>query len=206
MIEKITSFSSLIGVVDDYERGQLFRSYYPVLSFHGYDGRTNTINFSAPYFVTLIIKMLKASIKKDNSGKPLLDKNAEPILLPCHSYLIDSKIVKVRNKKAAEIVFVVVSLVERSGNNTPHKKARAIVDECPTLKQALTDATDASYKNKILKRAFTTAWELLPKYTKLGEKYSNFTFPSEVPSMSTLDTMVFSFPHGRARKWDAKSP
>ena len=40
--------------------------------------------------------------------------------------MIKSSIGKERNKKAVEIVFVIVSLIEQSGNHCPHIKAKRL--------------------------------------------------------------------------------
>ena len=114
-------------------------------------------------------------------------------MLPSHSYLVKTSIAKERNRRAAEIVCVVVTLIEQAGNNVPHIKAQTIVDRCPDLKNAL-NAADSSNKSHVLRRAFAGAWKMLPKQTRLAEVYKNIQFPSAIPTASTLD-MVFEFPH-----------
>ena len=72
-------------------------------------------------------------------------------------------IVKERNKRAVEIVIVVVTTIEQAGKYTPHLKAKTIIERIPQLQESLDKAKTNSDKNKILKRAFTKAWELLWK-------------------------------------------
>ena len=84
------------------------------------------------------------------------------------------------------------------------------------LKQSLENTSDTSNQNKILKRAFSKAWELLVTQTDLSVKYKNIQLPiipnssikdpkekkrlerefrtKWIPTMSNLD-MVFEFPH-----------
>lgn len=83
-----------------------------------------------------------------------------------HSYLIKSSIVKERNKRAVEIVMVVVTTIEQSGKNTPHLKANTIIDRIPQLKKTYND-TPVKHKNRVLARAFKKAWELLETQTNL---------------------------------------
>lgn len=55
--------------------------------------------------------------------------------------------------------------------------------------------------NKMLKRAFSKAWDILPKHTKLKETYQDIKLPlsTDVPSMSSLD-IVYKFPHNGKTK------
>ena len=160
----------------------------------GHDDTENTISFSSPYINKLIMTILQASLQTDRKGNVKLKTSGEPFLLPSHSYLVKTSIAKERNKRAAEIVCVVVTLIEQAGDvGTPHIKAQTIVDRCPDLKNAL-DAADSSNKSHVLRRAFSKAWAILPKQTRLAEVYKNIKFPSAIPTASTLD-MVFEFPH-----------
>ena len=159
----------------------------------GHNDKDNTIQFSSPYMNKLIMTILQASIQTDRQGNYKLKSSGEPFLLASHSYLVKSSIAKERNKRAAEIVCIVVTLIEQAGDNTPHIKAQTIVDRCPDLKNAL-DAASSGNKSLILKRAFTAAWKMLPKQTRLAEVYKNIKFPSAIPTASTLD-IVFEFPH-----------
>ena len=192
-VAKILSYSRILGVMEEYQGGRLYKSHYPVMQLVGHNDKDNTIQFSSPYMNRLIMTILQASIQTDRQGNYKLKSSGEPFLLASHSYLVKSSIAKERNKRAAEIVCIVVTLIEQAGDNTPHIKAQTIVDRCPDLKNAL-DAASSGNKSLILKRAFTAAWKMLPKQTRLAEVYKNIKFPSAIPTASTLD-MVFEFPH-----------
>lgn len=192
-VAKIMSYSRILGVMEGYQGGRLRTSHYPVMQLVGHDDNENTIQFSSPYINRLIMTILQASIQTDRKGNYKLKTSGEPFLLANHSYLVKTSIAKERNKRAAEIVCIVVTLIEQAGDNVPHIRAQTIVDRCPDLKNAL-DAADSSNKSHVLRRAFSKAWAILPKQTRLAEVYKNIKFPSAIPTASSLD-MVFEFPH-----------
>lgn len=197
-VEKISNFNRILGIMQKYypEHGRTYKSIYPIMVFMGYNEKNNTIHFASPYMNLLIWDVLHDSIKTDKQGKPKLNKKGEPLMLPAHSFLIKGSLAGERNVRAAEIVCIIVTLIEQAGDNTPHIKASTIIERHPALKQALDEKTDMSNKNQLLKRTFTTAWKYLRKHTTLEERYKNIKLPSEkqFPTMSTLD-MIFEFPH-----------
>ena len=197
-VEKVSSFNRILGIMKEYSpaHGKTFKAIYPVMLFMGYEEKNNTIHFASPYMNVLIWEVLQASIRKDSKGNPRLNKKGEPLMLPAHSFLIKNSLAKERNVRAAEIVCIVVALIEQAGNNTPHIKASTIIERHPALKQALDETKTASNKNNILKRAFSTAWKYLKEDTILAGYYKNIQLPppDKYPTMSTLD-MVFEFPH-----------
>lgn len=197
-IDSIMQFQTIMGIIDNGSKGT---EIIPVLVYMGNDTEKNTISFASPYMVKVIKNVFNASIRKNKTGLPQLKKDGNPQLLPAYSYMIKSSIGKERNKKAVEIVFVIVSLIEQSGNHCPHIKAKTIIDRIPTLKNSIDKCKTTSDKNKMLKRAFSKAWGILPKHTKLKETYQDIKLPSstDVPSMSSLD-IVYKFPHNGKNK------
>lgn len=193
-VTKIMSYARILGVMEEWHNGRIYRSHYPVMQLIGHNDKDNTLQFASPYINRLIMTILQASLQTDKKGNYKLKSNGEAFLLPSHSYLIKASIAKEKNKRAIEIVCVVVTLIEQAGDNTPHIKAQTIIDRCPDLRNALDAAKTSSDKGKIIRRAFTKAWELLPKQTKLAEVYKNIQFPTIIPTASQLD-MVFKFPH-----------
>lgn len=197
-IDSIMQFQTIMGIIDNGSKGT---EIIPVLVYMGNDTEKNTISFASPYMVKVIKNVFNASIRKNKTGLPQLKKDGNPHLLPAYSYMIKSSIGKERNKKAVEIVFVIVSLIEQSGNHCPHIKAKTIIDRIPILKNSIDNCKTTSDKNKMLKRAFSKAWDILPKHTKLKETYQDIKLPSstDVPSMSSLD-IVYKFPHNGKNK------
>lgn len=197
-IDSIMQFQTIMGIIDNGSKGT---EIIPVLVYMGNDTEKNTISFASPYMVKVIKNVFNASIRKNKTGLPQLKKDGNPQLLPAYSYMIKSSISKERNKKAVEIVFVIVSLIEQSGNHCPHIKAKTIIDRIPILKNSIDNCKTTSDKNKMLKRAFSKAWGILPKHTKLKETYQDIKLPSstDVPSMSSLD-IVYKFPHNGKNK------
>lgn len=199
IIEKTSSFQTIYGVIKDPDRPNGIGTAVPLLVWMGYDAESNTIRFASPYMTRLIKRIYNVSIRKDRKGSPHLKKDGTPLLEVSHSYLIKSSIVKERNKRAVEIVMVVVTTIEQSGKNTPHLKANTIIERIPQLQRAFNKTKTTSNKNLLLSRTFKKAWELLESQTKLRDKYPNITLPDpnnpqNIPTTSTLN-MVFTFPH-----------
>lgn len=112
-------------------------------------------------------------------------------------------IAKEKNKKAVEIVFIVVALIEQAGNTIPHIRAKTIVERNTLLHKSLAGQTSGN-KSTLLKRAFSKAWQLLREKTYLAEAYKNIQLPdpkdaTAIPTASALD-MVFTFPHDGKNK------
>lgn len=199
IIEKTSSFQTIYGVIKDPDRPNGIGTAVPLLVWMGYDAESNTIRFASPYMTRLIKRIYNVSIRKDRKGSPHLKKDGTPLLEVSHSYLIKSSIVKERNKRAVEIVMVVVTTIKQSGKNTPHLKANTIIERIPQLQRAFNKTKTTSNKNLLLSRTFKKAWELLESQTKLRDKYPNITLPDSnnpknIPTTSTLN-MVFTFPH-----------
>lgn len=188
------SYSNILGVMREYKGGREYINHYPVMNFIGYEGTDNTIQFASPYINKVIMTIFQASIQKDKNGKPKLKANGQPFLRPSHSRLIKPDIVKERNKRAIEIVCVVVALIERAGNRTPHIKVRTIIERCPDLRNAMAAAATSSDRAKVMNRAFTGAWRLLRTQTGLTEVYRDIQLPTIAPKLTQLDK-VFNFPH-----------
>ena len=198
-IEAVTSsmekLKNIVGIVDS---GQKSSDIIPLLSGFKYDENRNTIQFSSPYMARIIREIQKESIRKDKYGSPVLNGDGEKQMLPAYSYLVDISIEKERNRKAAEIVMIIVALIERTGKHTPHIRAKTIVAHSSLLKGSLQNLS-VQQKNIILRRSFSKAWELLRTKTKLSSTYKDIELPdpespAHIPTCQTID-MVFSFPH-----------
>jgi len=197
VIEKTQSYHNIIGVLHGTRNGKTTKSLYPVLNFEGYNDKTNTISFSSPYMNYVIRTMFNLSIRRDKNGKKKLKKNGKPLRLATNSYLIDSSITKERNKAAVENVVIIVTLIEQAGDNIPRIKASTLVERNVQLAERLENAKNP---RTLLKTTFTKTWELLRSKTKLTEAYKNIKLPDPddpafMPTMKTLDKVVFTFEH-----------
>lgn len=209
VIDKTQSYHNIVGVVHATRNGRPVQSLYPVLNFEGYDDKTNTVSFSSPYMNYVIRTVYNLSIRKTKDGKPKLKKNGKPLTLPSHSYLIDSSITKERNKAAVENVIIIVTLIEQAGNCEPHIKASTLIERNVQLSERLN-----SVKNprSLLKSSFTKTWELLRSKTRLTEFYKDIKLPDPqdpafIPTMGTLDEVVFKFPHkGKSKHINTNKP
>lgn len=72
----------------------------------------------------------------------------------------------------------------------------------PQLQQRL---ENSSNKRQLLRNVFTKTWELLRTKTRLQEVYKNIQLPdpkdpANIPTVTTLESTVFSFPHDGKRQ------
>lgn len=203
-IHSIKLFEKLIGIITN---GTGSTDILPVIYNAEYDATKNVISFTSPYIAKLIKEIYTASIRTNKKKQVSLKKNGQPQMYTSHSYMINMDIAKEKNKKAVEIVFIVVAVIEQAGNYTPHIKAETIIERTCLLKHNLQGQT-AGNKTNILKRAFKKAWELLKKKTCLTSVYKDIELPdpediSVIPTSSTLG-IVFEFPHhGKPKKQQA---
>ena len=198
--DKVSSFQTIFGVLKDPARPKGMGTIVPLLVFLGYFEKDNTIRFSSPYMNLLIQRIYNVSIRKDRKGSAKLKSDGTPQMLPSHSYLIKSSIAKERNKKAVEIVTIVVTTIEQAGPaGVPHIKASTIIERNALLRKSLDKCVRDSNRNTLLKRAFTKAWELLETQTDLRKKYPDIVLPDPtnpmmIPTMGNLD-IVYTFTH-----------
>ena len=202
IINKVKSFHNVTGILRGTRNGKPSTSYYQVLVFLWYNEQTNTIGFQSPYMNLVIQTIFNVSVRRDKAGQPKLKKGGEPLQLPSHPYLIDSEIVKERNKAAVENVVIIVTLIEQAGDNVPRIKASTIIERNPQLQERL-EASE--HKAQFLKRVFEKTWELLRTHTRLAEVYVDIQLPDPknpacIPTAKTLSTTVFTFPHKGKRK------
>ena len=198
-INDILSFRNILGIT---EKGQ---NILPVLVYLGEDREKNTISFASPYMTKIVKDLYKASIRRNKkTGKAMLKKDGTPQLEASYTYLPDMSLAKERNKKAVEIVCIVVATIESAGkDNIPHISARTIIERNQLLKRSLKQAKSAANQNTLLNRSFSKAWELLVTKTDIKEKCPNMILPDIknkdfkakwIPTMGCLD-MVFEFPN-----------
>lgn len=202
IVAKVQSFHNVTGILKGIRRGKPSASYYQVLNFEWYNEDTNTIAFSSPYMNLVIQTIFDVSIRTTKAGQPKLKSNGEPMRLPSHSYLINTDIVKERNKAAIENVIIIVTLIEQAGDYIPRIKASTIIERNPQLQERINASNDAG---TILKRVFIKTWELLRTRTRLAEVYEDIELPdpnnpANIPTLKTLDEIVFTFPHKGKRK------
>lgn len=199
IIIKTQAFHNIVGIQHGVRNGKPTQSIYPVLNFEGYNEEKNTISISSPYFNNLIRTLYDLAVKKDKDGKPKLKKSGSPTFaLPMHSYLVSADIAKERNKVAVENVFIIVALIEQAGGlNVPRIKASTLVERNVQLQERL----QANAKpNRLLSTTFKKTWELLRTKTTLQQDYYNIQLPdpkdpANIPTMTTLKDIIFSFPH-----------
>lgn len=213
LIDKVSSFQNIVGLLKDQGGDENGESIWPVLLFEGYDHQTNMIHFTSPYMRNLINIIFKASLVRNDSGAIVLRSDGTPQLKAAYSTLVLSSIAKEKNKIAIEIVCEVIRVIERTGGDgrrIPHISAKTIVTRIPQFVERINNAgltkNPKSNQNLTLKRAFQKAWELLRTHTLLEKTYRNIHLPdpnnpADIPTVDTLDTLVYDFKHsGKIKK------
>ena len=152
-MHNIKLFEKLLGIITN---GTGSTDILPVIYNAEYNDTKNVISFSSPYIVKLIREIYTASIRTNKKKQVSLKKNGQPQMFPSHSYMIHMDIAKEKNKKAIEIVFIVVAVIEKAGKHNPNIKAETIIERSCLLKHSLHGQTSGN-KTNILKRAFTKA-------------------------------------------------
>lgn len=194
VIEKTQSYHNIVGVIH-HDNGR--KSLYQVLNFESYNDKNNTITFSSPYMNYVIKTVYNLATRKNKAGQAKLKQNGTPLFKPTNSYLIDSSIAKERNKAAVMNVEIIVTLIEQAGDNIPRIKASTLIERNVQLADRLESAANP---RTLLNRTFIRTWELLREKTRLTEVYKDIQLPdpkdpAAIPTMKTLDNVVFSFPH-----------
>ena len=198
IMSQFRSFDHVMGVMHVTRNGRPDKSYFPVLSFLGYDAKRNVIEISSPYLVHVIDNIFRAAIRLNRKQQPMLNKKGEPFRLPSQSYIINPNISRERNQTAVENVVIIVTTIEQAGNNTPHIKASTIIERNPQLQERIANTTE-NHRNRLLQRVFKKTWELLRDQTNLLTVYKDIRLPDpedskNIPTLKTLD-IVFEFPH-----------
>ena len=201
IMDKMSVFHSIIGILHITRNGKPDKSYFPVLNFEGYDSEKNTISFYSPYLIYVVRKIFSEARELDKKGNPKLNRKGFPRLTPHHSFLIKSTIVKERNKAAVDNVRIIVQVIEQTGSEwTPHIKASTIIERNELLKLRLSKSANPL---QLLSRVFKKTWELLRTQTTLLDTYDSIILPDpndvkNIPTLSNLD-IVFNFPHNGKR-------
>ena len=213
IVGKISSYSSLWGIVETNESGRLAKGYYPVMVFLGYEEADNTITFTSPYMNRIIILIIQDSIKRDKGGSPLRKKSGQLVTRPSHSFHVKPSIIKNSSEWAKDIVDVICALMDKAGDTCPHIRYSSIIDRCDGFNEYLAAQPSKYKRNRVLQRSFSTAWKLLAKDTDLMESFRALKLPDPdnpqtIPTMQTLDHVI-TFPHkGKIRQSEqwAKQP
>lgn len=192
---RIIDFQRMIGVIPS----NGYRDIFPVMVWLGYYESENRISFTMPYFNALIYRTLQKKICREKGFIVRNRSSGLALTKAVETYLIKDSIVKERNTRAAEVVYIVCVLIETCGDRLPHISAKTIIDRMPELKKALENMSTAANRNTLLRRTFTKAWELLRTQTELEQVYKDIHLPDPknplcIPTVGTLD-IVFSFPH-----------
>lgn len=191
---KIKVLSGLTGMFSIGNRpGALYQRLDVVADFSE-DEATNTLTFSSPYCDRVARALLGKHMRRDADGELTLGPDCLPVLDDPHNYVLRATLASERSKSATEIVLYTARLAAVNGPRAT--TAQGIINECPIFRHRLTATESTSDKNKIIKRAFSTAWRILDGtvfHVSKG-KGSSPWMAMAIPTSSTLDKTRFIFP------------
>ena len=174
---QLESYQYIIGLYAP-ERGH--QTLQPALLLRDRDEKTNTVSLVSPYLNRIVLDAYLSSLQNNTRRKLLATDMGIPIRKPTDSYLVRATIASEKNKRAAEIVATLVTLIEQAGEKSPHIKASTIVSRQAELQVALNSAKTNNQRNVLLHRAFSAAWTMLlhSGHTKIDELYKSFSVES----------------------------
>ena len=220
VINKISGYADLIGVVREEEFGSVTYKEYPVIKDFVYDDKVNTVTFSSPYIMMVIRKVESTRIRRDKKGNPIKYKTGNLALFPVYSYRLNPQILHERNVRAAEVTGIIATLIDRAGG--PNKKSQnkgcdpddddkrkaanisfgEIINRSEKLKREYENIQKTSNKNRMLESVFGATWKFLLKYTDISSSYKNIKLPDPkdkdyknyIPTSKKMNE-VLRFPH-----------
>lgn len=217
IVNKISGYVDLIGVVREEELGSIVYKEYPVIKDFVYDEKDHTITLSSPYIMAIIRKVESARIRRDRKGVPIRYKDGKLALSAAYSYRLYPSILRERNHKAVELVGIIATLIDRAGSPNKNEgsepaddskvkaaniRFRELINRSEMLKRKYESIQETSKKDDELRSVFNKTWELLLKCTDVKSCYKNIKLPDPkdkdykkyIPSSTRLDEVI-RFPH-----------
>ncbi len=191
--EKIRRYRSVLGIIDHVDS-----RCWPLLDVCEFDPLSNALDMGSPYMEALLgILTAPAGGQNSSEGERRGRKAAKPAAKPKFVSAIRTELCGQRARRAAAIVREIVLLVVRAGaRGLPHIRVGTLIRRVPELADYVLDpAVPVSDRNRILKRTFSAAWDYLPAYTLLQERYTGLAVPSFIPTLRDMDHLL-EFPHG----------
>ena len=191
---RIKALSGLAGILSAGGRPGAPYERLDVVADFSEDEETSTLTFSSPYCEHVTRALLKKHLRRDADGELELSPEYLPVLDDPHNYVLRATLATERSKSAAEIVLYTARLAAVNGPRAT--TAQGIINECPILRHRLTAMESTSDKNKIIKRAFSTAWNILDGSALhvSKEKGRSPWAAMAIPTLSALDKTKFVFP------------
>ena len=212
IINKISGYANLIGVVCERESGLATYKEYPVIKDFNHDRSDNTITFASPYLMWLIRKVESARIIIDKKGEPIRYENGKLKLSAAYSCQLKPEILKEKNHKAVEIAGIFATLTDRAGSPKNGKKEKVVnirfsevVNRNEELKVAYEKAPNDSKKDRVLERGFKKGYELLRERTDLRDSYRNIKLPDPqnkkcIPTTARINEVLRITHEGKIRR------
>lgn len=192
VVAKMKPLENLIGRTPD-------GSWWRVFVSMGYNQQTDSFTFACP-FINRIVLNLEETNRKETKTK---SRGLVTYSAPHYNFLLHSSISKERNVRAVEIVTALTNLMlQRAGSTTKksngaepfkaHIKYSTLISYCEHIQTYLVECEDKSNKNKMLKTAFTKAYDLLKPDGKTDAHlyFLNLKIPQMLPTCATLDKSI----------------
>lgn len=196
IISKIRQFQNMIGILySKTDPNAIIK--YPVLRWAGYNSENKTISFDSPFLSMISRQALIENGRLDRWGQPLKTHAKKTPLFRINSALVKSTILSQRNLRACEMVCIICHTIESNeGSHDPSILASSIVKKIDGFYEYL-ESSSSPVRGRVLKSAFSKAFELLESETYLKAVYPGIKLPSSAmyPSWTTLRSTRYIFSH-----------
>lgn len=189
-------FNMLYGKIGSDREGGLYAQAFNVSS---YDPQTNVLYITTPYLEILKTKLINASKITGADGGITKDKKGNIVTKPVMTERLLLSVMTERDDGAVEMVNTIIKVITTAGNFTPNIGARRLLEENPDV---LERYNSSSNKNQFLKRKFKNVLKILKEKSDLSNDYDlpDPDNPKNIPTQTTLDSIVYYFPHKKEPK------
>lgn len=196
LMQDLRSFDDWVGILNGNEVRRL-------IVIVGINKEAKTVTIAAPYFDALIQESKAEELRAVRESKQLYEK-------PYFNRLIHTTMATERNRSAVGIVVRLTNGLLQRGS----KKASAfkenkdadtttrgdhieysisfatLIKEVPELDRSYNNTKSTADKNKMLKRAFEKAYQLMRKKTDAYKYFVDLNVPEKIPTTTTLDARL----------------
>jgi hypothetical protein len=180
IMAKLDQFGKLFGMTKD---GSVDR----LLTVLAYDKETDLIKLYCGFLLVLHRSILKSSIRLEKTRGELREYK-----LPSHHFLWHASVANTQSETSFLLANELITIIMKAGrNNTASISYKKLIDRVPTLKDQISRQNATADKNKVLKRVFSGAFNLIETKSDAYKYFINLTIEPKIhPSTTTLSKTV----------------
>jgi hypothetical protein len=179
LLDKLQQFEGLLGVFED-------GSIYRLPSILSYDTGSDVLSIHCGFF-----RKLMGSISETHVVSRVQHGVVTSIALPGHNLLWPSSIAAERNKDAVLLAMQITNLIHQAGSKgVPHIRYINLIDRVPNLRQRLKSIDKANDRNRVLKRVFSKAFELIRTRSTAYDRWRDLVIDERIPTTKGLNAVL----------------